>query len=118
MYETFLDVNYAEAVTACFDRGKAIAAEEGTDTDHIVYYDAEYYHRAEEIHDLLKEAAKEYGEKYGVEADAAKRDGNFKGDYLTGKPDFNAKWNFRAANITGIKSTLKKKKTISNIMIS
>ncbi len=102
VYETFLDVNYTEAVTACFDRGKAIAAEEGTDTDRIVYYDAEYYHRAEEIHDLLKEAAKEYGEKYGVEADAAKRDGNFKGDYLTGEPDFNAKWNFRAANITGI----------------
>lgn len=102
VYETFLDVSYKEAVTACFDKGKAIAAEEGTDTDGMVYYDAEYYYRAEEVHDLLKEAAKEYGNKYGVEAEATKRDENFKGDYLTGKPDFNDKWNFRAANISGV----------------
>lgn len=102
VYETFLDENYAEAVSACFDKGKTIAAEEGTATERMVYYDAEYYYRSEEIHDLLKEAAKEYGEKYGVEVDAAKRDGNFKGDYLTGEPNFNDKWNFMAANMKGV----------------
>ncbi len=101
VYETFLDENYAEAVRACFDKGETIAAKEGTGTDRMVYYDAEYYYRSEEIHDLLKEAAKEYGEKYGVEVDASKRDENFKGDYLTGKPDFNDKWNFMATNIMG-----------------
>jgi len=101
VYETFLDVNYAEAVNACFDKGKTLAAEEGTTTDGMVYYDAEYYYRSEEIHDLLKEAAKEYGGKFGVEVDAAIRDGNFKGDYLTGEPNFNDKWNFMAANMYG-----------------
>ena len=102
VYETFLDANYAEAVNACFDKGKTIAAEEGTTANGMVYYDAEYYFRSEEIHELLKEAAKEYGEKYGVEVDATKRDENFKGDYLTGKPNFNSKWNFKAANLYGV----------------
>ncbi|MCM1047658.1 MAG: hypothetical protein NC433_04450 [Clostridiales bacterium] len=102
VYETFLNVNYTEAVNACFDKGKTIAAEEGTTTDGMTYYDAEYYYRSEEIHKALQEAAKEYGEKYGVEIDASRRDENFNGDYLTGKPNFNDKWNFMAANIYGV----------------
>lgn len=96
-YESFLDNNYIEAVIACFEEGKEVARREGKSTDHIVYYDADYYYQSEEIHKLLQEAAKEYGEKYGVEVDPDKRDKNFQGDYLTGTPDFNRKWNFVAS---------------------
>lgn len=99
VYEDFLNENYSAAVQMCFAQGKDIAAKEGVSTDNMVYYAADYYYQSEEIHDLLKEAAKEYGAKYGIEIDAAKRDDGFKRDYLTGTPNFNDKWNFMAANI-------------------
>ena len=100
VYEAFLDANYSAAVKKCFAHGYDIAAKEGVSTDNMVYYDADYYYKSEEIHDLLKEAAAEYGAKYGREIDATKRDAGFKRDYLTGTPDFNDKWNFMAANIS------------------
>lgn len=99
VYEDFLNENYSAAVHACFAKGKDIAAKEGVSTDHMVYYNADYYYQSEEIHDLLKEAAAEYGAKYGLEIDVAKRDGGFQRDYLTGTPNFNDKWNFMATNV-------------------
>ena len=99
VYEAFLDANYSAAVKKCFAQGYDIAAKEGVSTDNMVYYDADYYYQSEEIHDLLKEAAAEYGAKYGREIDAAKRDDGFKRDYLTGAPNFNDKWNFMATNM-------------------
>ena len=99
VYEDFLDANYSAAVKKCFAQGKDIAAKEGVSTDNMVYYDADYYYQSEEIHDLLKEAAAEYGAKYGMEIDATKRDDCFKRDYLTGTPNFNDKWNFMATNM-------------------
>lgn len=99
VYEDFLNANYSAAVQKCFDEGKDIAAKEGVSTDNMVYYDADYYYLSEEIHELLKEAAAEYGAKYGIEIDAAKRDAEFKRDYLTGAPNFNDKWNFMATNM-------------------
>lgn len=101
VYESFLDENFSAAVRVCFNKAKDIAEKEGTTADHLVYYDADYYYKSEEIHDLLKEAAKEYGEKYGVEVEASKRDENFQKDYLTGEPNFNAKWNFMAVHMYG-----------------
>ena len=101
VYEDFLDANYSAAVKKCFAQGKDIAAKEGVSTDNMVYYDADYYYQSEEIHDLLKEAAAEYGAKYGMEIDATKRDDCFKRDYLTGTPNFNDKWNFMATNMMG-----------------
>ena len=101
VYEAFLDANYSAAVKKCFAEGYDIAAKEGVSTDNMVYYDADYYYQSEEIHDLLKEAAAEYGAKYGREIDATKRDAGFKNDYLTGTPNFNDKWNFMATNIMG-----------------
>jgi hypothetical protein len=102
VYESFLDENYSAAVRACFEEAKDIAGKEGKTTNHVLYYDADYYYKSEEIHELLQEAAKEYGEKYGVEVDASKRDEDFQKDYLTGGPDFNDKWNFMAANMYGV----------------
>lgn len=99
IYEDFLNENYFVAVQKCFAQGKDIAAKEGVSTDNMVYYDADYYYLSEEIHDLLKEAAKEYGAKYGIEVDAAKRDARFKRDYVTGTPNFNDKWNYMATNM-------------------
>ena len=99
VYEDFLNENYSVAVQMCFAQGKDIAAKEGVSTNNMVYYDADYYYQAEEIHELLKEAAAEYGAKYGVEVDAEKRDDSFKRDYLTGIPNFNDKWNFMATNM-------------------
>lgn len=99
VYEDFLNENYFVAVQKCFAQGKDIAAKEGVSTDNMVYFDADYYYLSEEIHDLLKEAAKEYGAKYGIEVDAAKRDAGFKRDYVTGTPNFNDKWNFMATNM-------------------
>lgn len=101
VYEAFLDANYSAAVKKCFAQGKDIAAKEGMSTDNMVYYDADYYYQSEEIHDLLKEAAAEYGAKYGMEIDATKRDDCFRRDYLTGTPNFNDKWNFMATNMMG-----------------
>ena len=101
VYEAFLDANYSAAVKKCFAQGKDIAAKEGVPTDNMVYYDADYYYQSEEIHDLLKEVAAEYGAKYGMEIDATKRDDCFRRDYLTGTPDFNDKWNFMATNMMG-----------------
>lgn len=101
VYEDFLDANYSAAVRKCFDQGKDIVAKEGVSTEHMIYYDADYYYQSEEIHDLLKEAAAEYGAKYGKELDAAKRDNGFKRDYLTGTPNFNDKWNFMATIMNG-----------------
>lgn len=100
LYESFLNRSYESAVKACFEEGKDIARAEGKSTNHWVYYNADYYYRAEEIHDLLKEAAKEYGAKYGIEVDTARREEAWQGDYLTGTPSFHSKWNFRA-NIEG-----------------
>ena len=102
VYESFLDENYSAAVRACFEEAKDIAGKEGKTTNHVLYYDADYYYKSEEIHALLQEAAKEYGEKYGVEVDASKRDEDFQKDYLTGGPDFNDKWNFMAAHMYGV----------------
>lgn len=99
VYEDFLNENYSAAVQKCFAQGKDIAEKEGVSTDNMVYYDADYYYQSKEIHDLLKEAAAEYGAKYGIEIDAAKRDDDFKRDYLTGTPNFNDKWNFMATNM-------------------
>ena len=99
VYEKFLDQSYAEAVYMCFEHGREIARKEGIPTDHMVYYNADYYYRSEEVHKVLQEAAKEYGAKYGKEVDASKRDKAFRGDYLTGIPDFNDKWNFMATNM-------------------
>lgn len=101
VYEEFLDQSYAEAVYMCFEQGREIAIKEGIPTDHMVYYNADYYYRSEEAHRVLKEAAKEYGAKYGKEVDAAQRDKAFRGDYLTGTPNFNDKWNFMAENMNG-----------------
>lgn len=101
IYESFLDKNYDSAVFACFDKSKDIAKGEGKTTDHLIYYDADYYYKSEEIHDLLKEVVKEYGAKYGLDIDATKRDENFKGKYLTGTPNFNDKWNYMAACVQG-----------------
>ena len=99
VYEDFLNENYSVAVQMCFDKGKDIATKEGVSTDNMVYYDADYYYQAEEIHDLLKEAAEEYGAKYGIEIDTTKREDGFKRDYLTGTPNFNDKWNYMATNM-------------------
>lgn len=99
VYESFLDENYRVAVRECFQEGKDIAAREGKAGQRCVYYNADYYYKSEEIHELLKEAAKEYGEKYGAEVDASKRDENFKQDYLTGTPNFNDKWNWMAVHM-------------------
>ncbi|MBD5486238.1 MAG: hypothetical protein HDR18_12090 [Lachnospiraceae bacterium] len=96
VYETFLDVGYAAAVSACFEEGERIANKEGRDSHFMVYYDAEYYYKSEEIHTALQEAAKEYGAKYGVEVDAVKRDENFQKTYPTGTPNFHDKWNYMA----------------------
>lgn len=101
VYEDFLNENYSAAVQICFAQGKDIAAKEGAPAGNMVYYDADFYYQSEEIHDLLKEAAAEYGAKYGIEIDATKRDDCFKRDYLTGTPNFNDKWNFMAANMMG-----------------
>lgn len=99
VYEDFVNENYSAAVKMCFAQGKDIAAKEGMSTDNMAYYDASYYYQSEEIHDLLKEVAKEYGAKYVIEIDATKRDDAFKRDYLTGTPNFNDKWNFMATNM-------------------
>lgn len=96
VYETFLDASYSAAVAACFEKGKEIAGKEGKDFEHMVYYDAEYYYKAEEAHAALQEAAKEYGAKYGVEVEAAKREEDFQRIYPTGKPDFHDKWDYMA----------------------
>ena len=101
VYEEFLDQSYAEAVYMCFQQGREIARKEGIPTDHMVYYNADYYYRSEEAHRVLQEAAKEYGAKYGKEVDASKRDKAFRGDYLTGTPNFNDKWNFMAESMNG-----------------
>lgn len=93
IYESFLDQNYIEAVSACFNKGKEIA---GAD-DYLLYYDADYYYMSEEIHDFLKQIVKEYSEKNGMDVDPDERDQNFQGQYLTGKPNFNDKWNFMAS---------------------
>lgn len=100
-YESFLNANYEEAVTACFDEGYEIARKEGVSPDRVVYYDAKYYYQSEEIHELLKEAAKEYGEKYGTEVEPEYRDKHIEGDYLTRTRtlDFNSKWDFRASMV-------------------
>ncbi len=95
-YEYFLDQSYAEAVYQCFQEGREIAGKKGIPTDGMIYYNADYYYRAEEAHKILKEAAEEYGAKYGTKVDASKRDKAFCRDYLTGTPDFNDKWNFMA----------------------
>lgn len=99
VYEDFLNENYSAAVQKCFAQGKEIAKKEGVSKDRMVYYDSDYYYQSEEIHDLLKEVAEEYGAKYGIEIDAAKRDDGFKRDYLTGSPNFNDKWNFMAESM-------------------
>jgi len=99
IYECFLDENYRVAVRECFQEGKDIAEREGKAGQNYVYYNADYYYKSEEIHELLKEAAKECGEKYGVEVDASKRDENFQQDYLTGTPNFNDKWNWMAVHM-------------------
>lgn len=99
VYEGFLDENYRVAVRECFQEGKDIAEREGKAGQRCVYYDADYYYKSEEIHELLKEAAKERGEKYGVEVDASKRDESFQQDYLTGTPNFNDKWNWMAVHM-------------------
>lgn len=93
IYESFLDQNYIEAVSACFDKGKEIA---GAD-DYLLYYDADYYYMSEEIHVFLKEIVKEYAEKNGMDVDPDERDRNFQGQYMTGKPNFNDKWNYMAS---------------------
>lgn len=99
VYETFLDANYQEAVWACAAEGKEYAYSQGIDTRYTLYYNADYYYRAEEMHELLQEAAKEYGEKYGLEIDASKRDEDFQGNMdVTGRPNFNQKWNTIVAN--------------------
>lgn len=100
-YESFLNENYEEAVKACFDEGYEIARKEGKSPDRAAYYDAKYYYQSEEIHELLKEAAKEYGEKYGVEVDPEYRDNHIKGEYLirTRTLNFNSKWDFRASMV-------------------
>lgn len=96
VYETFLDASYQEAVWACIKEGEKYA--NGSDR-YTLYYNADYYYKAEEIHELLKEAAKECGEKYGLEIDASKRDENFQGKMdATGRPNFNEKWNLLVAN--------------------
>ena len=100
VYESFLDANYEQAVWACFKAGEKYAS--GTDAKNVLYYDADYYYMSEEIHELLQEAAKEYGEKYGLEIDASKRDEDFQGRYGTGTPNFNDKWNYRAAYLCGV----------------
>ena len=95
VYETFLNANYEEAVRACIKEGEKYY---GSDR-YTLYYNADYYYKAEEIHELLKEAAKEHGEKYGLEIDASKRDENFQGKMdAAGKPNFNEKWNLLVAN--------------------
>lgn len=100
LYESFLNQSYISAVSACFEEGKKIAKQNGESTDHILYYDADYYYLSEEIHDLLKEAVTEYGEKYGLDVDPNERDQDFQGQYLTGTPNFNDKWNYMAAFIS------------------
>ncbi len=99
VYESFLDENCWAAIDTCLQKGKDIAEREGKAGQKCVYYNADYYYKSEEIHELLKEAAKEYGEKYGAEVDASKRDENFQQDYLTGTPNFNDKWNWMAVHM-------------------
>lgn len=103
LYESFLNVSYEQAVKACFDEGKDIAKKEGVDTNKAIYYDADYYYQAEEIHEFLKEITEEYAAKYGVEIDIEKRESEFdkNPNYLTGYPSFNSKWNFTAHNVCG-----------------
>lgn len=46
-----------------------------------------------------QEAAKEHGEKYGIEIDASKKDENFQRKMdAAGRPNFNEKWNILVAN--------------------
>lgn len=98
VYECFLDISYDQAVRACFKEGEKYAG--GTEMGNVLYYDADYYYMAEEVHKALQEAAKEYGEKFGLEIDASKRDEDFQwGAYATGKPNFNDKWNYMAASM-------------------
>lgn len=99
VYESFLNRSYESAVKYCFNKGDELAKSEETGSGRQVYYDADIYYQAEDIHDLLKEATKKAGEKHGLEIDAEKREENWQGDYLTGTPNFNDKWNFRASAI-------------------
>ncbi|MBP3475427.1 MAG: hypothetical protein J6K48_03800 [Lachnospiraceae bacterium] len=103
LYESFLNISYERAVKGCFDEGKDIAEKEGVDTNKAIYYDADYYYQAEEIHEFLKEITEEYAAKYGVEIDIEKRESGFdkNPNYLTGYPSFNSKWNFSAHNVCG-----------------
>lgn len=103
LYESFLNISYERAVKACFDEGNAIAKKEGVDTNKAIYYDADYYYQAEEIHEFLKEITEEYAAKYGVEIDIEQRESDFdkNPNYLTGYPSFNSKWNFTAHNVCG-----------------
>ncbi|MCM1305282.1 MAG: hypothetical protein NC306_14430, partial [Butyrivibrio sp.] len=99
LYESFLNISYERAVKACFDEGEDVARKEGVDANKAIYYDADYYYQAEEIHEFLKEITEEYAAKYGVEIDIEQRKSEFdkNPNYLTGQPDFNDKWNFMAA---------------------
>lgn len=103
LYESFLNISYERAVKTCFDEGKNIAEKEGVDANKAIYYDADYYYQAEEIHEFLKEITEEYAEKYGVEIDIEKRESGFdqNPNYLTGYPSFHSKWNFSAHNVCG-----------------
>lgn len=93
IYESFLNQNYSAAVKACFDKGREMA---GAD-DTLLYYDADYYYLSEEMHEFLKEIVNEFAEKNGMEVDLDERDQNFQGQYLTGGPSFNDKWNYMAS---------------------
>lgn len=100
VYEYFLNINYESAANSCFDEGKELAKEEKLGDGRVIYYDADIYYQAEEVHQLLKEIAEKEGKKYGLEIDIENREQNWQRTYVTGKPNFNEKWNFRAAQIT------------------
>lgn len=101
VYECLLEKNYLCAVDACLAEGKEIARKEGNGNRKVVYYNADYYYKAEEIHELLKETAKEFAAKHGLDVDVEGREKNVQGEYFTGGLSFNAKWRFFAKNMIG-----------------
>ena len=103
IYEVFAKENQRAARNANDEEGMEINKQYGADSrqDDWCYYNADYYYRCENTHDLLREAATDMAKEWelpSIDTDEIEKNSKFT---LDGGFDFNSGWNFIYRNQVG-----------------
>ncbi len=99
LYELFQKENVSNAAAACFEKGEALALQNGGNRrTNWVYYDSDYYYESEEVREELRRVFSEIAREWETDVpDFTKLEENTRYS-LNGNMDFNSVWNWKAMN--------------------